>query len=265
MLIAAGVTFYALLALFPAVAALVSLYGLFADPGVIKQQLDGWQEVLPGGAIEIVGDQITRIQNQGGGALSIYFFTGLAISLWSANAGIKGLFDALNAVHAENETRSFVRYNLEALAFTIGTLVFVMLTVSVIVVLPAIFAFVGLERSEAAWMLSMLRWPLLLFTMLLFLSLLYRFGPSRQQPRWRLITLGSFIATILWIATSMGFSWYVGSFGTFNQTYGSLGAVIGFMIWIWLSAMIILVGAEIDSLRERRKIEKLQASAPNPA
>ena len=158
-----------------------------------------------------------------------------------------------------------MRYNLEALAFTIGTLVFVMLTVSVIVVLPAIFAFVGLERSEAAWMLSMLRWPLLLFTMLLFLSLLYRFGPSRQQPRWRLITLGSFIATILWIATSMGFSWYVGSFGTFNQTYGSLGAVIGFMIWIWLSAMIILVGAEIDSLRERRKIEKLQASAPNPA
>jgi membrane protein len=251
MLIAAGVTFYALLALFPAVAALVSLYGLFADPDVIKQQLESWRDIFPAGAIEIISDQVSRIQARGGGELGVYFFSGLAISLWSANAGIKGIFDALNAVHGESEKRSFLRYNLQALAFTLGMIVFVMVAITAIVVMPAVFAFFGLASTDAAWVLSVLRWPLLLFSTLLLLALIYRFGPSLERPTWRWITWGSLTATILWIATSMIFTWYVASFSTFNQTYGSLGAVVGFMMWIWLSAMIILIGAEIDELRRR--------------
>ncbi len=252
MLMAAGVTFYGLLALFPAIGALVSLFGLFANPDMIKQQLDGGQNVLPSGAIEIIGDQISRIQASGGGALGMAFFINLAISLWSANAGVKGLFDALNAVHGAAEKRSFAAYNLQALAFTLGTIVFVMLAVGAIIVMPAVFAYLGLQ-NHAGSTLAMLRWPLLLIFTLLFLSLLYRFGPTADRPRWRLISWGSATATALWLATSMIFSWYVASFGTFNKTYGSLGAVIGFMIWIWISAMIVLLGAEIDVELERRR------------
>lgn len=251
MLVAAGVTYYALLALFPAIAALVSLFGLFADPSMIKQQLAAGQDVLPGSAIEIIGDQISRIQASGGRTLGVYFFVGLGISLWSANAGVKAIFDALNAVHGANEKRSFLAYNLQALAFTLGTILFLMLAVGAIIVMPAVFAFFGL-RNEAGWALSLLRWPLLLVFTLLFLALLYRFGPSRDHARWHWITWGSVSATVLWLAGSMLFSWYVANFGTFNETYGSLGAVIGFMVWIWISALIVLVGAEIDAELERR-------------
>ena len=246
MLIAAGVTYYALLALFPAVGALVTLFGLFADPEMIKQQLGGSRDVLPEGAIEIIGDQITRMRASGSGALGLAFFINLAISLWSANAGIKGLFDALNAVHGTSEKRSFLAYNLQALAFTLGMIVFVMLAVGAIIVIPAVFAILGLQ-DQAASTISLLRWPLLLVSILLLLSLLYRFGPTIDHPRWRLISWGNVSAAVLWLAASMLFSWYVGNFGTFNRTYGSLGAAIGFMVWIWISTLIILLGAEIDA------------------
>ncbi|MCL4765996.1 MAG: YihY/virulence factor BrkB family protein [Hyphomicrobiaceae bacterium] len=251
MLIAAGVTYYGLLALFPAIAALVSLYGLFADPEAIRQQLSSMEGVLPAGAIEVIGGQITRIQGQGS-TLGVYFFIGLLISLWSANAGVKSIFDALNALHEEPERRGFIQYNLQALAFTLGAIVFVILALGAIVVLPAVFAFIGLE-SMAGLVISLLRWPLLLVVTLVGLALLYSYGPSREKSEWRWMTWGSGIAAVVWLAGSMLFSWYVSSFGTFNETYGSLGAVIGFMIWIWLSAVIVLVGAEIDAQLERRK------------
>ncbi len=251
MLIAAGVTYYGLLALFPALAALVSLYGLFANPSGITQQLSNLQGVLPDGAIQVIADQITRIQAQGGRTLGLYFFVGLAISLWSANAGVKSLFDALNAVYDEPERRSFLQYNTQAMMFTLGSILFVILAISGIVVLPAVFAFVGLE-SMAGRIVSLLRWPLLVLVTLFALALLYRFGPSRERAEWRWVTWGSAIAAVVWMAASMLFSWYVSSFGTFNETYGSLGAVIGFMIWMWLSTTIVLVGAEINAQLEHQ-------------
>lgn len=247
LLIAAGVTYYALLALFPAIAALVSLFGLFADPGVIGQQLSGLSGVLPDGALQVVGDQIRRIQAHGGGTLGAYFLVGLGFSLWSANAGTKSLFDALNVVHGEREERTFLRFNLQSLAFTLGAIVFVSLAAGTIVILPAAFALIGLE-SLAASAVALARWPLLLIIMMLGLALIYRYGPSRPPMGWRWISWGSGTATVLWLAGSMLFSWYVASFGSFNRTYGSLGAAVGFMIWIWLSVVIVLVGAEIDAV-----------------
>ena len=251
MLIAAGVTYYGLLALFPAIAALVSLFGLFADPEAISQQLSMLEGVLPEGAIEVVGSQISRIQAQGGGTLGLYFFIGLAVSLWSANAGVKSVFDALNVVYGEPERRSFVGYNLQALLFTLGGIVFIIVAIGGIIVMPAVFAFIGLE-SQAGWIISLLRWPVLLVVVLFGLALLYRYGPSREVPEWRWVTWGSGFAAVAWLVISGLYSWYVSNFGNFNETYGSLGAVIGFLIWMWISATIVLVGAEINAQLEHR-------------
>lgn len=253
--VAAGVTFYTLLAIFPAVAALVSLYGLFTDPSTINDHLSLLQGVMPSGALEIIGDQVKRITAKGGTTLGITFFTSLAISLWSANAGMKAMFDALNIVYEEEEKRSFIQLNLRSLAFTFGALVFVIVAIGCIVVLPVALNFLGyfgISISPKAWYIALLRWPALLAVLLFVLALLYRYGPSRDLPRWRWVTPGSLTAGVVWLAASIGFSWYVAHFGSYNETYGSLGAAIGFMTWIWISSTIVLLGGEINAELEHQ-------------
>ncbi|MCJ2036817.1 YihY/virulence factor BrkB family protein [Methylobacterium sp. J-068] len=248
--VAAGVTFYSLLSLFPAIAALVSCYGLVADVGSINDHLASMQGVLPSGAIEIIGDQVKRIAAKGNGTLGLTFFTSLLLSLWSANAAMKAMFDALNVVYEEQEKRSFVMLNLRSLTFTIGALGFTILALTGIVVLPVVFRFVGL--SDTAWLIALLRWPALLMVLLGGLSLLYRYGPSRERPRWRWVGVGGAVAGLLWLVASILFSWYVSSFGNYNETYGSLGAAIGFMTWIWISTTIVLLGGEINAEMEHQ-------------
>ncbi|MGU3362461.1 YihY/virulence factor BrkB family protein [Methylobacterium sp. M6A4_1b] len=248
--VAAGVTFYSLLSLFPAVAALVSCYGLVADVNSINEHLASMQGVLPSGAIEIIGDQVKRIAAKGTGSLGLTFFTSLLLSVWSANAAMKAMFDALNVVYEEEEKRSFIMLNLRSLTFTIGALVFTILALTGIVVLPVVFKFVGL--SDTAWLIALLRWPALLLVLLGGLSLLYRYGPSRERPRWRWVGVGGAVAGLLWLGASILFSWYVSSFGNYNETYGSLGAAIGFMTWIWISTTIVLLGGEINAEMEHQ-------------
>jgi membrane protein len=260
--VAAGVTFYVLLALFPAVAALVSIYGLIAEPATINEHLASLQGVLPQGALDIIGEQVKRITEKGDTTLGITFFTGIALSLWSANGGMKAVFDALNVVYEEKEKRSFIWLNLRSLAFTAGALLFVVFALGAIVVLPVVFQFIGI--SETAWYISLLRWPALLLVVLGGLALLYRYGPSRDAPRWRWVTPGSAIAAILWLAASLGFSYYVSNFGSYNETYGSLGAVIGFMTWIWLSTIIVLVGAEINAEMEHQTAQDTTVGQKRP-
>jgi membrane protein len=260
--VAAGVTFYVLLAIFPAVAALVSIYGLVSDPATINEHLASLQGVLPQGALDIVGEQVKRITEKGDTTLGLTFFTGIALSLWSANGGMKAVFDALNVVYEEKEKRSFIWLNLRSLAFTAGALLFVVLALVAIVVLPIVFKFIGL--SETAWYVSLLRWPALLLAVLGGLALLYRYGPSRDAPRWRWVTWGSAIAGTLWLAASLGFSYYVSNFGSYNETYGSLGAVIGFMTWIWLSTTIVLVGAEINAEMEHQTAQDTTVGQKQP-
>lgn len=249
--VAAGVTFYTLLAIFPAVAALVSLYGLFADPATINDHLTSMAGVLPGGALEIIGEQVKRISSQGEGTLGFAFFSGLAISLWSANAGMKAIFDALNIVYEEEEKRSFIQLNLRSLAFTLGALVFLLLALGSVVVLPIVFEFLHLGDILEP-VLAIARWPILLAVTVFALAVLYRYGPSRDTAEWRWLTPGSLTAGVVWLIGSMLFSWYVSSFGNYNETYGSLGAAIGFMTWIWISATIILIGGEINAEAEHQ-------------
>ena len=233
MAVAAGVTFYALLALFPGIAALVSLYGLFADPGTVSQHVNGLSSLVPGGGTEIIIDQMNLLAAQGNGRLSAAFLISLAISLWSANSGMKAICDALNVVYGVPEQRSFIMLNAIALALTLALIFFLLLAMAGVVVLPAVLSFVG-EPDRAPWLMSLLRWPVLLVAIMLIVTALYRYAPSRDNAHWRWITWGSLFSAVAWLAVSILFSWYTAHFGSYNKTYGSLGAVFGFMTWIWL-------------------------------
>ncbi len=241
--VAGGVTFFGLLALFPAMAAFVSLYGLFFDPNTAEQQVRLLNGVLPVEALGFVSEQIKRLAAAHHAGLSFGFISGLLISLWSANAGMKALMVGLNISFEEREKRKFIKLNLISLAFTLGGLVFVILSAGAVIVVPVVLAFVGYQGSA----LSLLRWPVLLLVAVGAITVLYRYGPSRQLERWRWVTVGSAMAAALWLAASLLFSIYVAHFGNYDKTYGSLGAVIGFLTWIWVSVITILFGAEINS------------------
>jgi membrane protein len=261
--VAAGVAFYGLLALFPMIAAFVSLYGLFADPSAINQHLATMGDVLPGGAVEVIGDQVGRIASQPRGRLGFSFAAGLAVSLWSANAGVKAIFDALNVAYGEEEKRSFVALNLESLAFTLGAILALGVALAAMVGVPALLKMVALGES-AAWALSLARWPLLLALVALGLAALYRYGPSRANAKWRWLSPGAALASLVWLAASVAFSWYAAHFGSYNETYGSLGAVVGFMTWMWISATIVLVGAELNAETERQTARDTMRGASKP-
>ncbi len=248
--VAAGVVFYALLALFPAVTAFVSFYGLFASYATINDHLFLLSYVLPAGGLDIVRDQVSRIVANPQGGLSFAFVAGLAIALWSANAGVKAMIDALNVIEGAPERRSFVRLNAVSLGFTLGAIVFMLVAVGAVVAFPLVMSMFGMREvtSAAAWLV---RWPLLFAAVLLLLAVLYRFGPNIERRRWRVLTPGVVFAAFAWLAGSAGLSFYLSSFADYNATYGSLGAAIGLMMWMWLTTIVILVGAELDSEIER--------------
>jgi membrane protein len=260
---AAGVTYYALLALFPAIAALVSIYGLFADPTTIVGHLDAMSGVAPGGAIEVLRDQLTRLTAQGSTTLGVSFLIGLVVSLWSANSGIKALFDALNVVYQEKEERSFIKLNAVTLCFTVATIVFMLIALPCMIALPLALNYLPLPGVTAA-ILKVAPWPILLALIAFALALIYRYGPSRAEARWQWITPGSACAAIVWLAASALFSWYASNFGNFNKTYGSLGAIIGFMIWMWLSIIVVLVGGKLNAEIEHQTAHESTAGPPKP-
>jgi membrane protein len=261
LLVAAGVTFYALLAIFPGIAALISIYGLFADPATVANHLDTIANVAPGGAIDVLREEMTRLASQGGATLGVSFLVSLAISLWTANSGVKAIFDALNIVYGEEEKRSFLRLNAVTLFVTLGIVVFVLLTLAAVVAIPVALTYIPLP-GVAALAVKIGRWPILFALVTIALAVLYKYGPSRTEPRWRWITWGSVSAAIIWLAASALFSWYVASFGSYNQTYGSLGAVIGFMTWIWISIIVVLVGAKLNAEMEHQTVRESTTGQP---
>lgn len=244
--IAAGVVFFGLLAVFPAITALVSSYGLFADASTISGNLQSLALMLPDGSFQIVQDQITRVLAKGQARLGLTFLFGLALALWSANAGVKAVIDALNVVYGEREKRSVIRLNFLSLAFTTGGIAALLVMVSAVVALPLTLDRLGLA-TDSKTIISLARWPLLLFVVVLALGILYRFGPSRPGARWEWLSIGALAAALLWLAGSALLSWYLSNFGNYNATYGSLGAAIGLMMWMWMSAIIVLCGAELNS------------------
>ncbi len=248
---AAGVVFYGLLAIFPAVTALVSFYGLFADPATISGNLQTLAMMLPQGSFEIIRDQVARVVSKGNTELGATFLLSLLFSIWSANAGAKAIIDALNVAYEAREKRSFVKLNLVSLAFTTGGLAALALMTGAVVAFPLALDHLGLA-PESRLIAAVARWPLLFAILIVALALLYRFGPSRDAPRWQWLSTGAVAAALLWIAGSALLSAYLSNFANYNATYGSLGAAIGLMMWMWMSAIVVLLGAELNSEIERR-------------
>jgi membrane protein len=261
--IAAGVTFFVLLALFPGIAGLVALYGLYADAPSITQHLAAITGILPEGGVQIIRDQIERLTAQPSQRLGWATIAGLGVSLWSANAGMKAMFDALNVVYHEKEKRGFFRLNAISLTFTLGAMLFVLMALASMTVLPLLLNYLGLSRATEL-LVRVGRWPILFVVVNFAIALIYRFGPSRDKPQWRWITPGSIFAAVGWLGASLLFSWYAENFGSYNETYGSLGAVIGFMTWLWISTIVILVGAKLNAETEHQTTQDTTEGQARP-
>ncbi|MGB7975319.1 MAG: YihY/virulence factor BrkB family protein [Roseiarcus sp.] len=261
--VAGGVVFFSLLAIFPAIAAFVSLYGLIADASTIDSHLSLAAGVLPAGAVDILHEQITRLTAKSDARLGLGFITGLAVALWSANAGMKAIIDALNVVYDEREKRSFVKLNLLSLLFTLIAICSLMVALAAVVIAPMVLSAIGLS-SLLSLSIALLRWPLLLVLATVALAAIYRYGPSRTEPRWQWLSVGSAAAAIGWLITSVLFSWYIAHFGAYNATYGSLGAAVGMMMWMWISAIVILLGGELNAEIEHQTAKDSTVGGEKP-
>jgi membrane protein len=249
--VAGGVTFFFLLALFPAIACVVILYGIIADAAAIHRDLDLVSGFLPGGAITVLRDELHRLTARKAAQITPAFLASLAIALWSASGGFKALVDALNVAYEVKDSRGFLHLTMNALFFTAAAVLFAVVAINLGLVLPAWATRTDADLAVRV-LIQVLVWPLSFVTCAVLLALIYRFGPDRKHPKWRWITWGSAIASVLWLLGTLLFTWYVEHYGSYNRVYGNLGALVGFLTWVWLSVVILLLGAEIDCELERQ-------------
>ena len=262
-LVAAGCAFYALLAIVPSLTALVVLYGLIADPVQVQEQVAATAGVIPMELQDILAKELGAIAGASPTGLTWGFVFTLGFALWYASAAVKSLILALNIALKEEETRSFIKFNLVGLALTVMLIAGVILALVTIVGVPAVLAFVGLE-DELDLVLRVARWPILAVFVVLGLAVLYRLAPCRASARWRWISHGAVLATLIWIAASVGFSIYVSNFGNFNATYGSLGAIVVVLFWLYISAFVIIVGARVNGEIEHATAVDTTTGRPRP-
>ena len=260
--IAGGVAFFVLLAIFPAITALVSAYDLFFNAATITNHLSLMQDVVPDNVLGLVREQGERTASHGG-TLSIGIIAGILVAFWSAMSGVKAVIDALNVIYEQREQRSFIKLNAMALIFTLGGFAGFLVVVAAVVVLPLALSSVGLANATATLM-RVLRWPALFVILLVSLSVLYRYAPDRRTPRWQWVSIGSLIATVMWIIVTYLFSWFLANFANYNATYGSLGAVVGLMMWLWISTIVVLLGAELNAEIERQTARDSTVGAEKP-
>lgn len=250
-LVAAGIAFYSLLSLFPSIAAAVSIWGLFADPQTITAMIDGIGDLLPPEALAIIRSQASELAGSRGQTLGWGLFFSLALALFGASRSVKGFIMALNNIYRENEKRNVVILTLFAFALTLGLIVTLLIMVAAILVSPNLLAWIGIPGKYII-VYQLARWSVLIAFATLAIAILYRYGPSRRKARWHWVTGGAFIATVLWIVITAAFSFYVANFATYNETYGSLGAVVILLMWLWLSALVILTGGILDAEMEHQ-------------
>jgi membrane protein len=258
-LLSAGVAFYALLSLFPAIIAIVSVYGLVANPDTVRRQIEQASKLLPPGTTRVVKDQIGQITGGAGKALSLALVLSILTALWSASSGMKALITGVNMAYGEPRRRGFLKLRGLALLLTLGAMVVATVALALLVGLPAV---AGHLPTAPRLALVIGRWPLLAALVAVGLAVLYGLAPERDQPRWSWLSWGSAAATLLWVVASVGFSFYASHVGNFNRTYGALGGIVILLFWLFLSAFVVLVGAELNAEMELQTTKDGRAS-PN--
>jgi membrane protein len=248
MLVAAGIAFYGMFAIFPALGALVSIYGLFGDTHVVQIQVQQLTALLPRETAALLNGSLNALLAKPNANLNSGLLVSLGLAIWGARAGTSSLMSGLNMAVERPEKRSFLAFNLVALGLTFGAIVFAMIALTAVAVVPIVLGVLPLDPTVRMW-LAYSRWPMLGAFLLLALDIVYRFGPSRARPHWQFISVGTMFAVAFWILASWIFSLYVTTFGRYDMTYGSLGAVIVLLLWFWLTALIVLLGATIDAVR----------------
>lgn len=262
-LIAAGLALYALLAVFPALTAAVSIYGLIASPEQVADQFQSIAGLLPRQAADILGGAMRGIASKQEGALGLGAAAGIAIALWSARKGIVALMQATNVAYDEEESRGFFLKILVSLAFTIAAVIGFLLVLVLAVGVPVFLQETGLPPILQMALVA-LRWAVLWFVVVLGLAVIYRFAPDRDEPKWRWVTWGSAIAATSWIAGSMLFAFYVRNFGNYGATYGTLGGIVVLLLWFYLSGFIVMLGAEVNAEMEHQTKRDTTKGRPEP-
>jgi membrane protein len=261
--LAAGVGFYALIAIFPALAALVALYGIFANPVDVEQHATLLANFLPAEALKLLTDALHSLVERGKSGLGIGLIVSVALAIWGARVGTGALMTSLNVVYGEREKRNVIWFNLAALGLTAGLVLFGVVAIFTVAVVPVALRFLPFA-DRTSELVSTLRWPILAVFVMLALAVVYRVGPSRADARWQWLSPGAVAATILWLIASALFSTYVSRFGTYDQTYGSLGAVVVLLLWFWLSAYIILLGGQLNAELEHQTARDTTTGPPKP-
>jgi membrane protein len=264
-IVAAGVAFYIFLALFPGLAATVSIYGLAMDPVGLQKHMSAVEQLLPHDAAGIINTELQRIVQAGSGSNQLGWaaLAGIVLALWSAAKGMSSLMEALNIVYDEKENRGFFKRNATALLLTIAFIVFLLVVVGLIAGVPVVLSSLNLDDTVSR-IIGWVRWPLLALAQIAALAVVYRYAASRAEPKWRWITPGAVVATILWLAGSVAFSLYVTYFASYNKTYGALGVVVILMTWLLLSVYSVLLGAEINAEMEHQTKQDTTTGEPRP-
>jgi membrane protein len=262
-IIAGGVAFFGFLSIFPALIALISIYGLVASPETVAKQVESLSAQLPQDAASLIATQLKSIVDNSGGALTVSLVVSILAALWSASGGMSNLITAVNLAYDEVETRNFVKLRLISLALTLGAMVFVLVTFGLVAVVPAVLnalplGIVGTILAQIA------RWVLLLGVFAGSLAVLYRVAPDRDAPRVRWVSLGAVVVTIVWALVSVGFAVYVNNFGSYDKTYGTIAGVIVLMLWLYLTCYLVLLGAEINSEAEHQTAHDTTTGEPKP-
>jgi membrane protein len=262
-IIAGGVAFFGFLAIFPALIALISIYGLVASPETVTRQVEELSVQLPQSARGLIAEELTSITSHSGGSLTVGLIVSILGALWSASSGVSNLITAVNIAYDEVETRSFLKRKLIALALTLGGILFFLITLALVAVVPVVLD--ALPLGVVGTILAqVIRWGLLLVVMAGSLAVVYRVAPDRDAPRFRWVSLGSIVVTVVWAVVSLLFSYYVNHFGSYDKTYGAISGVIVLMLWLYLACYLILLGAEINAEAEHQTARDTTAGHPEP-
>lgn len=262
-LVSAGTAFYAFIAIPSGIAVLISLYGLLFDPQQVQTQIGAFGGLLPEEAMKLVTDELTYLVSQPRGELGFGLAIALGIGLWSANSAMTSMITALNVVYGEHEKRSLIRLYASALGMTLAAVVFTLFALALIAALPALIDFLPLGDLGKV-LANIIRWPVLIVLFMAALAVAFRYAPSRDEPKWRWVSVGAVLGGVLWILASALFSFYAGHFASYDKSYGSLAGVVLLMMWLYVSALVVLISAQVNAEMEHQTARDSTTGSPQP-